>query len=992
MKRAGALLFGCLLSCLLLGQAQAAVEAGRNPSKECALCHFRWIGDFSGTEQKDLLVPLSEEKVVASEPMCFSCHDGSVGDSRYRVWHTTMHKTGEAPSAKVSIPTGFPLDAKGRMQCATCHSAHGVDAKKDMASTIFLREPNVNSSMCQRCHQGKDKGQSHGQHPLNVKLDRAPQALLAAGGKLGTNGEVICESCHTPHGSTGERMLVISNNVQQVARASLCEACHSVRPLIGGEEARRRHAHPVDMALPAAVQLPERWQNGSKPILGEGRTVVCITCHAPHSGVPGKHLLVDGRQRDEFCLTCHTGQETVRGTAHDIARWFPETKNAKGVMARDSGTCGACHHMHEGAGPKMWARNVDSDAVDALCLSCHRADGLAGKHTTGRFSHPVGSIPREATDPALPLYGTDGRRADKGRVGCASCHDVHRWSPNSDERGGKGVEGTGSTSFLRQPLDKDNRLCLSCHASKKAVAGSKHDLSLTASHARNAAGMVAAESGPCGTCHAVHNARAEKLWNRSLGKGGDRIEQLCTECHARGGLAEGKQTGEISHPLGEASRARPGSELLPLHAADGSRSSTGGVSCATCHDVHRWQPGAEQAVADPKQEGTGLNSFLRLPYDSQATLCGECHQDNRAVQGSEHDLGVSVPQEKNLDGKTVAEGGVCSACHVVHNAWGKTLWSRMQGRGTTLNERQCRSCHDEGKLAGDKRVRGTNHPLDVRPSLAPARIVVNPLGMGTGEADKLTALPLFNADGERGSGGAVVCSTCHNPHRWQAEGGAVGKAEGDGNTSFLRIANGSDSALCRRCHGDKDTVLGTEHDLRVVAPEERNAQGHSLYDYGVCSACHVPHASEDVTPEVLWARMLGSGSDFLPEQRCLSCHEEGAVARQKVVAYFSHPRDAQTMPPPDSHHEGRVPLYDTAGQLVPFGAIACPTCHDPHQWRPGVPARGDNVNREGNSRSSFLRFKSSDTVCRNCHGFDGLTRFKMFHAPADHKGGPRAKK
>jgi hypothetical protein len=98
------------------------------------------------------------------------------------------------------------------MQCSTCHSAHGVDTRITMASAIFLREPNIGSSMCQRCHKGKDVGPKKGSHPIDVEFKAFPDEILQAGGKAYQGNKVVCESCHTPHGSTNENFLIIPNS------------------------------------------------------------------------------------------------------------------------------------------------------------------------------------------------------------------------------------------------------------------------------------------------------------------------------------------------------------------------------------------------------------------------------------------------------------------------------------------------------------------------------------------------------------------------------------------------------------------------------------------------------------------------------------------------------------------------------------------------------------------------------------------------------------
>jgi hypothetical protein len=77
-----------------------------------------------------------------------------------------------------------------------------------------------------------------------------------------------------------------------------------------------------------------------------------------------------------------------------------------------------------------------------------------------------------------------------------------------------------------------------------------------------------------------------------------------------------------------------------------------------------------------------------------------------------------------------------------------------------------------------------------------------------------------------------------------------------------------------------------------------------------------------------------------------------------------------------------LPLFhDTSGEHVSVGSISCPSCHNAHQWDPEVAAKGKGVNLEGNATNSFLRTHSPDIMCKDCHGFEALVKFKFFHDP-----------
>ena len=67
--------------------------------------------------------------------------------------------------------------------------------------------------------------------------------------------------------------------------------------------------------------------------------------------------------------------------------------------------------------------------------------------------------------------------------------------------------------------------------------------------------------------------------------------------------------------------------------------------------------------------------------------CLTCHTDKKHLVNTKHNLAHSAPGEKNLEGKTVAEAGACSACHLPHKP------ARKLSGKKDLTTRLCLSCH-----------------------------------------------------------------------------------------------------------------------------------------------------------------------------------------------------------------------------------------------------------------------------------------------------------
>ncbi|HWR97071.1 MAG TPA: cytochrome c3 family protein, partial [Candidatus Methanoperedens sp.] len=238
--------------------------------------------------------------------------------------------------------------------------------------------------------------------------------------------------------------------------------------------------------------------------------------------------------------------------------------------------------------------------------------------------------------PDLPLFASDGRRQIRGKIACATCHEPHRWEP----AGGSGSDTPAATSFLRLAADGYAPLCFPCHADKSMVVGTDHDLRVTAPRAVNLAGETAEASGVCGACHAVHRAPGKlALWNRRYGEGWDERSRICLGCHrpdndqgAR--VLPRTETHQVNYPgRGQVNRlftpargGAAGKKDIVLFAEDGSRAENGYLSCASCHDVHRWEPDVSSSGSGVPVEGDVANSFLRVPPAAlERTLCADCH-------------------------------------------------------------------------------------------------------------------------------------------------------------------------------------------------------------------------------------------------------------------------------------------------------------------------------------------------------------------------------
>jgi len=959
-----------------LSYAETTITPPKNPNsaKACAICHYRWVDTFFIEGRGSDFVPYTSEKVVATSEMCFSCHDGSVMDSRARAYKTPQHKTDVPPPAHMKIPDIFPLDEQGKIQCATCHTAHGVPSGPDSKDTIFMRTSNRNSAMCRMCHPNRGGEKMADNHPLDVTTRPIPAGLMNLGALSGDKkNQIICQSCHAAHGARNEHFLIKSGK-----DSSLCLACHQDKNVFA-PDGQKRPVHVVNVK-PKTAQIPtDLVSRGAR--LGDGGELICQTCHKVHNSKFGPQLLLIKKDdTSAFCLTCHADKEYIADTKHNLRLSAPNEKNLEGKTVAQAGVCSACHLPHKAARPLA----AGADFTARLCMSCHGKGQVAQKSRLFGTTHPLSVYPfanREndsvlttisvkPDELTLPLYDNSGVRDRSGKMTCATCHETHRLPRDPAMANLKGGT-TPVKNFLRK---RRPALCEECHRDKFAIENSKHNLSKSAPSTRNILNQLPSESGLCGSCHMIHGSHRGFLWAREINSGDDAATRsLCITCHNATGIAKQKVNKGYSHPIDIAPEEKGIASLLPLFDASGKLSKTGDIRCHTCHDPHRRQVDSAKSAQEksPSEESANGNTFLRK---SAPQICGDCHQDKFYIANSKHDLSKVAPEAKNLRNQTPLQAGLCGNCHLAHNAQKDFLWARkITTKSDNVVQGLCVDCHNEDGLAKKSLIQGYSHPMQNSPA----------------EKGLSTTLPLFDQNGKPNENGVIACHTCHNPHRWDPLKSAAENQSQDRGTaqnSFLRLANSPESSLCENCHAEQTFVQKTDHDLIVSAPDSKNMIGQTPLESGTCGACHLVHNSRNRIK--LWAQNLAGGGS-ITEMMCYSCHSKQGSAHQKIPQIASHPEDKLIInlgrnTPGNMNY---FPLFDeTSAKTVTVGNISCPSCHNAHQWNREQRSRGAGVVIEGTVDNSFLRDRSSDLLCKDCHGPEALVKYLYFHDPIKRSG------
>ena len=312
-----------------VGQAQSNPNSG----KACAICHYRWIDTFFVEGKGSDLVEYQSEKVVATPDMCFSCHDGSVMDSRAKLAENSGHKVNKKPPKHMKIPEIFPLDDSGRMQCSTCHTAHGVQGGADSKDTIFMRTSNRDSAMCRMCHPSADGGVTAGNHPAGMMQKEIPTKLVSLGALTDKKKkQIICQTCHAAHGSPNESYLI-----EGAGNSVLCLDCHGDKNIFTSE-GKRKPFHVINVP-PETATIPEEFINkGSK--LGYKGVITCLTCHIVHHNKPQKQFLLVARdEKSSLCMQCHQDKEYLADSKHNLMHSAPGETNQQGKTVAEGGIC-----------------------------------------------------------------------------------------------------------------------------------------------------------------------------------------------------------------------------------------------------------------------------------------------------------------------------------------------------------------------------------------------------------------------------------------------------------------------------------------------------------------------------------------------------------------------------------------------------------------------------------------------------------------------------
>ena len=215
-------------SCAVCHQDVSAATWKHSPvsSKRCLTCHQQsvkpWRIGFPSGKAVDICIPCHTGKSAwfsrkeIHGPMivggCTVCHNPHGSENRYFLWAEgslelclTCHSEKEN-LVKKDDHLPYVHDIIPRRGCVICHDPHASD-------NLFVLKMPINK-LCVSCHNKMDDiGQGHPveRHPVTRPKERRRPGR-----------ELSCTSCHDPHGSPHEYMLI-----EDPMEGQLCRVCHN---------------------------------------------------------------------------------------------------------------------------------------------------------------------------------------------------------------------------------------------------------------------------------------------------------------------------------------------------------------------------------------------------------------------------------------------------------------------------------------------------------------------------------------------------------------------------------------------------------------------------------------------------------------------------------------------------------------------------------------------------------------------------------------------
>ena len=401
----------------------------------------------------------------------------------------------------------------------------------------------------------------------------------------------------------------------------------------------------------------------------------------------------------------------------------------------------------------------------------------------------------------------------------------------------------GQNKFKLKP-GAEGKLCLNCHPDFEEKLKSKFV-------------HTPVKTAECIGCHNPHTAAHGKLLDASP-------STICFKCHGN---------------------------VIPEKAISTHRIAVEG-NCVKCHDPHAsnnkanlLKAGNELCIGCHRSIGDAV-ATIKFKHNPVEGGCLNCHTPH-ASEKSAHLLkspvpGLCVECHKPDSPRFVTQHGNypvakanCVSCHNPHGS--NTAGILFDVVHAPVAGRRCNQCHEAATSPTPFKTRQTGFEL--------CRGCHNTMMNETFGKSRIH-WPLVDETG---------CLNCHEPHA----------------STHTKLLNAEEARLCGKCH--KDTLewqarLASKEQQEKAASKvraERGAFTHDPVRKGDCSACHLPHSSDNVflMREASTVDGCGTCHDWLkhtshpmgekyadPRNKnlrvnCLSCHRSHGTGYRYIIPF-----------------------------------------------------------------------------------------------------------
>jgi len=404
-------------------------------------------------------------------------------------------------------------------------------------------------------------------------------------------------------------------------------------------------------------------------------------------------------------------------------------------------------------------------------------------------------------------------------------------------------EAYGQNKFKLKP-DAKGKLCLSCHDNFKEKL-------------KNQFVHTPVKSGECSECHNPHAAPHGKLLDEDANK-------ICSKCH------EG---------------------IVPKNPKSVHKVVMEG-NCVKCHDPHAsnnkfvlLKAGNDLCFECHKDMGNNISKvkFKHNPVEKGCMNCHDPHASDKAKNLLKNDLvalciSCHKPDRPNFIKQhmnyPVAKAD-CSSCHDTHGSnKAGILYDNVH---QPVANKVCTQCHEDPSSSATFKTK--------RPGYELCRGCHSKMMNETFDKNRVH-WPIVDK---------VGCLNCHEPHASKGKNLLIGDSK----------------SLCGKCHSDT-----MEHQVKLAEKEKqekaaakgrpiKGALTHNPIQEGECSACHLPHASDNAylmnkpsfyescgachdwskhTTHPMGAKVVDSRNKNI-KMDCMSCHRSHGTGYRYMIPY-----------------------------------------------------------------------------------------------------------